>query len=135
MSHVKNIGVTECERDLGVLVSSDSTWHEQFNPAVPKAKRVLWLMKNTISSWSDEIAPIIYPTFVRPQLEFTSSVWNPHLEYNWKKLESVQRRITATAFRRKTRMTRFDRLEARRERGYFIQNSVARLFKRKSVQK
>ena len=37
----KKIGVTECERDLGVLVSS-GTRHEQVN---------LGLIKNTFSSW------------------------------------------------------------------------------------
>ena len=29
----KNIDFTECERDLGVLVSSDGTWHEKLNSA------------------------------------------------------------------------------------------------------
>ena len=37
----KNLDVTECERDLGVLVSSDSTCHEQVNSAASKANRVL----------------------------------------------------------------------------------------------
>ena len=41
----KNKGVKECERDLGVLVSSDGTWHEQVNSAASKANRVLGLMK------------------------------------------------------------------------------------------
>ena len=68
----KKLGVTECERDLGVLVSSDGTWHEQVITAASKANRVLGLMKNIFSSWSDEIAKIIYPTFVRPHLEFAS---------------------------------------------------------------
>ena len=51
-------------------------------------------MKNTFSSWSDDIARIIYQTFVRTHLEFASSVWNPQLEYDSKTLESVQRRAT-----------------------------------------
>ena len=64
----KNKGVTECEIDLVVLVYSDGTWHEQVNSAASKANRVLGLMKNTFSSWSDEIARIIYPIFVRPHI-------------------------------------------------------------------
>ena len=47
----KKVGVTDCERDLGVLVSFDGTWHEQVNPAASKANRVLGLMKNTFNSW------------------------------------------------------------------------------------
>ena len=48
----------------------------------------------TFSSWSDEIARIIYPSFARLHQSGTSSVWNPPLEYDSKKLESVQRRAT-----------------------------------------
>ena len=51
-------------------------------------------MNNTFSSWSNEIARIIYPTFNRLHLEFASSAWNPHLEYDSKTLESVQRIAT-----------------------------------------
>ena len=32
----KNIGVSECERDLGVLVSSDDTYHKQVNSTASK---------------------------------------------------------------------------------------------------
>ena len=35
----KKLGVTECERDLGVLVSSNVTWHVQVNSAAFKANR------------------------------------------------------------------------------------------------
>ena len=54
------------------------------------------LIENTFSLTSDEIARIIYPTLVRPHLEFASSVWNTDLEYDSKTLEIVQRRSTLT---------------------------------------
>ena len=76
------------------MFSFDGTWHDQVNSDASKAKRVFGLMKNTFSSWSDEIARIIYLKFVRPQLEFASSVWNPHIEYDSKTLKRVQRRAT-----------------------------------------
>ena len=59
---------------------SDGKWNEQVHSAASKANRVLGLMKNTFSSWLYEISRIIYPTFVRPDLEFASSNWNPHLD-------------------------------------------------------
>ena len=59
----KKIDVTEFERDLGVLVWFDGTWHEQVSSTASKANQVLGLTKNTFSSWPDEIARIIYPTF------------------------------------------------------------------------
>ena len=68
---------------------------------------------------------IIYPTFVRLHLEFASSVWSPHLEYDSKTLESVQRRGTLTkerttpsALRKKTI---FNGPENKTRRGDFIQ--------------
>ena len=51
----EKIGVTECDRDLGVLVSSDVTWHEQINSAASKTNRVFGLMKNTLRKSSQEL--------------------------------------------------------------------------------
>ena len=75
------------------------------------------LTSNTFSSWLDEIAWIIYSIFTRPNLEFASSVWNPHLEYDSKTLESVQcksnphERITPLTLKRKAQKARFNQLE------------------------
>ena len=44
----KKIDATECERDFGVLVSSDGTWHEQVNVVASKANWVLGLIKKHI---------------------------------------------------------------------------------------
>ena len=79
-----------CKR--GILTLVDDTYNEQVNSAASEANRVLGLMKITFSSWSDEMAQIIYSKFVRPHLEFVSSVRNQHLEYDSKTLESVQRK-------------------------------------------
>ena len=56
------------------------------------------MMKNTFNYWSEDIARVAYPTFIRPNLEFASSVWNPHLESDSKTLESVQPRATLTKY-------------------------------------
>ena len=123
----KKIGVTVCVRDLGVLVSSDGTWHEQVNSAASKANRFLGLMKDTFRSWSDEIARIIYPNFVRPHIEFASSVWNPHLEYDSKTLECVQRRLTLTKeshhlpYEKRLEILGLTDLKPRRKREDFMQ--------------
>ena len=87
--------VTECERDFGILVSSDGTWYEQVDSAASKANMVLGLMKTHLFHGSEKIARIIYPTFVRPHLEF-ASVRNPHLKYDSKTLESPSRKNLIT---------------------------------------
>ena len=35
----RKLGTTDCERDLGILVSSDGTWHELIYSAASKANR------------------------------------------------------------------------------------------------
>ena len=92
----RKLGTTDCEMGLRVLVSSDGTWHKQVCSAASKANRVLGLMKSIFSCWFDDIARIIYPTFIRPHLERTSSVWNPNLKNDSNSLKSVQRRATLT---------------------------------------
>ena len=88
-------------------------WQEQINTADSKANLVLGLLKNTFSSWSYEIVLIIYPIFVRPHLEFASSVWNRRriLLKNTRKCpvqSNPHERITPPALRKKTPKTRCD---------------------------
>ena len=65
---------TDCESDLGIIVSSHGMLYEQLNSAISKANKVLGLMKNTFKSWPDEIVLIVYPTFIRPRLELVALV-------------------------------------------------------------
>ena len=90
------LAITEMERDLGIFVRADGKWSDQVNLAVSKANRTLGMMKKTFKCWSDDIVRIIYPTFIRPHLEFASSVWNPHRKKDIDILERVQRRATKT---------------------------------------
>ena len=93
----------------------------------PEKCKVMHLGKQSIpKDYTDEIAQIVYPTFIRSHLEFVSSVWNPHLEYDSKTLESIQLRATLTKESQhlpyEERLKRFGLtyLKTRRERGDFI---------------
>ena len=46
----KKLSVTECKKNLSVLISSDGTWYEQVDSAASKDNRVLRLMENIFSS-------------------------------------------------------------------------------------
>ena len=72
------LATTEMERDLKIFIRADGKWSDQVNSAASKANRTLGMMKNTFKCWSDDIFRIIYSTFIRPHLEFASSVWNPN---------------------------------------------------------
>jgi len=121
------LGTSELERDLGVMVSSDCRWRNQVNAAASKANRVLGMMRNTFRFWTDDIARMIYPTFIRPHLEFASSVWNPSSKSDIQILENVQHRATRTvesrhlAYEARLGRLNLSTLRDRRERGDFIQ--------------
>ena len=124
---ITTLATTEMEKDLGVLVCSNGRWSEQAISAASKANRVLGMMRNTFRYWSDEVAQIVYPTFVRPHLEFASSVWNPRRKKDIAILEKVQHRATKTYNSRhlnyEDRLIKFGftTLEQRRHRGDLIQ--------------
>ena len=84
-------------------------------------------MKKTFKCWSDDLVRIIYPTFIRPHLEFASSVWNPNRKRDIDTLEKVQRRATKTiesrhlSYEKRIKKLGLTTLEQRRHRGDFIQ--------------
>ena len=113
--------------DLVIVVSSDGTWYENDNSAATKANRVLGMMKNTFSYWSDKIARVVYRMFIKPHWEFASSAWSPHLEYDSKRLESFQRRANLMKeshhlpYEERLKRLSLTDLKTRRERSDFIQ--------------
>ncbi len=69
-----------------------------------------------------------YTTFVRPSLEYASSVWSPHTQKNIKKLDSVQRsaRYVMNDFSSHSSVTammqhlEWQRLETRRQQAWLM---------------
>jgi ribonuclease P/MRP protein subunit RPP40 len=93
-SELINLEKTESERDLGVIISSNGKTSEQVWAAVSKATRILGLMRKTFRFFNKELFKHLYPTFIRPHLEFASSAWNGMSKSDIKRIESVQRRAT-----------------------------------------
>ena len=89
-------------------VSSDGTWYEQINSAASKTNRVLGLIKNTFSSWSDEIAKIRQTT---PRIRFISLELTSRIRLkNIRKCPAKNiphERIASSSLRNETRKTRF----------------------------
>ena len=82
------------EKDLGVIVNSKLKWDDQVNQAALKATSVLGMLKRTFVHWSADLFLRLYPTYVRPHLEYCSTVWNPYKKKDIRRLEQVQRRAT-----------------------------------------
>ena len=86
------------------------------------------MMRKTFRYFDIRLFKIIYPTFVRPHLEFASAVWNSLSVKDINRIEGVQRRATkmVTELRGMDYVLRLKKLgltslETRRKRGDLIQ--------------
>jgi hypothetical protein len=119
---------SDCEKDLGVMLSSNLKWGKQVTCAVAKANSILGRIKNSFSYFDVEMAKLVYTVFVRPHLEFAIPVWSPYLECDIKRLESVQHRATRVVkgikkmkYEDRLKIYGLTDLRTRRERGDLIQ--------------
>ena len=76
-------------------MSSDMHWRPHYQFIIPKAYKMLGLMRRVFSSV--QCIPVkrsLYLSFVRSQLLYCSPLWHSHLLTDIKSLETVQRRVT-----------------------------------------
>lgn len=71
---------SDCDRDLGVLISSNLKWKSHINSVVSKANRVLGTLLKTFTSRDASLWRLLYIFLVRSHLEFASTVWNLYLK-------------------------------------------------------
>jgi len=85
---------SECERDLGIYISSNLKWRNHVEHIATKANRVLGMLVKTFVSRDPNLWKKLYISLVRPHLEFASSCWNPYLQSDIDILEKVQKRAS-----------------------------------------
>ena len=119
--------------DLGIIMSNDLKFHEQVSNACSKANKEINNIRRTFVSRNPAFLSEMFKIFVRPQMEYCISLWNPVYSRDVDKLEKVQNRFTRL-LRYGTTMTPSERNAAlgitdhqsRRARGDLI--SVYKLF-------
>ena len=62
-------------------------------PHTKKANNTLAFLRRNISRCSRDVNVRCYESLVRPNLEYTSSVWDPYIMSNIQQLEAVQRSV------------------------------------------
>ena len=81
-------------RDLGVLVDNKLLFNQHIANIVHKAHIRARLILRSFSSRDCNILMKAFVTYVRPLLEYCSSVWSPFTATNISKIEAVQRSFT-----------------------------------------
>ena len=87
-------------RDLGVLVSKDLKFTHHINDIVKKSSYRSFLLKKSFTSKNRENLMKAFTVYVRPILEYCSTVWNPHLNKDIQRIEKIQRKFTKSIFPR-----------------------------------
>ena len=96
-------------RDLGVVIDAKLNFNSHISNIVHKAHVRARLILRSFASLHPTVLLRAFSTYVRPLLEYCSSVWNPLTLGNIRKLESVQRQFTKR-FNGLTSMSYSDRL-------------------------
>ena len=89
----QQLGVTTCEKDIGVLVTNDLKPSPQCAAAATKANQLLGRMARAFS-YRDKYTWIkLYKVYIRPHLEYCVQSWSPWLRSDIDLLENVQKRV------------------------------------------
>lgn len=81
-------------RDLGVLIDSSLKFVHHIDNITRKAAIISKLILASFSSRDPDILKKAFCTYVRPILEYSSPVWNPHKKLLIDRIEKIQKRYT-----------------------------------------
>ena len=90
--HGQKLQTVSNARYLGVDISAGLSWNTHVDRVSTAANRTLGFIKRNIKTPSPKIREQAYKSLVRPQLEYPSSVWDPHSRTTIDRLEMTQRR-------------------------------------------
>ena len=88
---------------LGVTITGDFRWNKHIDNISAKANNTLNFLRRNINVRDHSIKEKAYKALVRPILEYSSSVWDPHSDVLSARLEKIQRcaaRFTLNNYRR-----------------------------------
>ena len=76
--HCQVLESATCAKYLGVDISGSLSWNSHIDRIASTANRTLGFVRHNIKTKMSKVRETTYNTFVRPQLEHASAVWNPH---------------------------------------------------------
>ena len=77
---------------LGVIISEDLKWSDHINKITAKANSTLGFLRRNLKKCPLKIKQQSFCSLVRSMVEYSCSVWDPHLEKDIHNIEMIQRR-------------------------------------------
>ena len=77
---------------LGITLQSNLKWDKHIDDITSKANKMLGFLKRNLKTPNQHTKSQAYQALVRPKLEYSCSVWDPHTSDSISKIEMVQRR-------------------------------------------
>ena len=85
-----NVTFVNHHKHLGLTLSCDGKWHEHVNNIISSASKVLGMMRKIKFTINRKALGQIYVSFLRPILEYGSTVWDSCTQYEKDNLEKIQ---------------------------------------------
>ena len=102
--HGHTLEVVDSIKYLGVSISEDLIWKIHID-TVNKANKTLGFIRRNLGDCTASVKAAAYSAVVRPVLEYSSTVWDPHQTSDIHNLEQVQRRAARFVHRNYTERT------------------------------
>jgi hypothetical protein len=90
--HGETLRTVDEAKYLGVTIQSKLQWKPHINNICKKGNSTLGFLRRNLRKCPPSIKEKSYRTYVRPTLEYASSVWDPHSKELVSKIDMVQRR-------------------------------------------
>ena len=75
----------------GILLSHDLSWSERIQSVCSKAKKILSLLYRRFSNNAPSSSLVqLYPSLVRPHLDYASAIWSPYLKSHHLSIEDLR---------------------------------------------
>ena len=80
-------------KDLGVLIDNKFKFHNHSSVAASKANRMLAIISKSFQYMDGDILNL-YKSFIRPIVEYGTTIWGPYYVLDQQLIERIQRRAT-----------------------------------------
>ena len=99
--HDKILVKADSGKYLGVEIDQQLTWNTHINKRALKANNIRAFIQRNLHACPRDINARCYSTLVRPIVEYSSVVWDPHTQANINKLEMGQPATRGTVRRQR----------------------------------